>query len=227
MIIPSKPCSFRRYCALIASSSSQARFFINEKLSGLHMPGKAIDIGGTKNSSYHALLRTDAELTTLNISSEHGGGADIIADCNVPLPIENEYFDSLLSVTVLEHVKNDVQAMREALRILKPGGKFHILVPFLFREHGCPQDFHRHTTQWWQEFFLELGLRDEQFTVEPLVWDEFASGASFFEGSFRWLRPFIRTFFCLPGLLAETFNLRKSRAFIDTHALAIYISGRK
>jgi SAM-dependent methyltransferase len=200
---------------------------MHEKLSGLLLPGRVIDIGGTKNSSYRALLRTESGLVTLNISAEHGGGADILADCNKALPIEDNSFDSLLSVTTLEHIKNDELAVREALRILKPGGRFHILTPFLYREHGSPHDFHRHTPQWWNALFLELGLRDEQFTVEPLVWDEFVSGAALFEGSFRFLRTFVRALFCFPGLLAGLMGMRNNRTFIDTHALGIYISGVK
>ena len=227
MIVPSQPCTFRRYCALVVSPLSQCRFFMHEKLFGLVLPGEAIDVGGTKKSSYRALLRTERGLTTLNISAEHGGGADIQADLNKPLPIKDDRFDSLVTANTLEHIKNDELAVCEALRILKPGGHFHFLVPFLYREHGCPHDWHRHTGQWWNDFFLGFGLRDDQFTVEPLVWDEFASGAALFEESFHFLRPLARALFCLPGLLTGILGMRKKRSFIDMHAIGIYISGRK
>ncbi|MFO7980313.1 MAG: bifunctional hydroxymethylpyrimidine kinase/phosphomethylpyrimidine kinase [Candidatus Aminicenantes bacterium] len=48
------------------------------------------------------------------------------------IPFPNEKFDTVLMSTVLSYVKNDQKAVREAYRILKPGG--HVVVSFLPRE---------------------------------------------------------------------------------------------
>ncbi len=47
----------------------------------------------------------------------------------------NQKMDSLFALNVLEHIKNDVRALKNAYHLLNPGGTFTILVPchkFLF-----------------------------------------------------------------------------------------------
>ena len=58
------------------------------------------------------------------------------AEC---LPYSDETFDVLLSHEVLEHVSDDRAAVREAHRVLKPGGRMVVFVPnrlYPFETHG-------------------------------------------------------------------------------------------
>ncbi len=55
------------------------------------------------------------------------------------LPYPDGRFDLVLSHEVLEHVADDVLAVREMLRVLKPGGRIVIFVPnrgYPFETHG-------------------------------------------------------------------------------------------
>ena len=55
------------------------------------------------------------------------------------LPFPNEYFDVILLHEVLEHVANDRQAVCEAYRVAKAGGRVVIFVPnrlYPFETHG-------------------------------------------------------------------------------------------
>lgn len=55
------------------------------------------------------------------------------------LPYPHNYFDSILSSDVLEHVADDRQAAREMVRVLKPGGRIIVFVPnrwWPFETHG-------------------------------------------------------------------------------------------
>lgn len=55
------------------------------------------------------------------------------------LPYPDGTFDVILSHETLEHVGDDCQAAREALRVLKPGGRLVIFVPnrlYPFETHG-------------------------------------------------------------------------------------------
>ncbi|MGC8786948.1 MAG: methyltransferase domain-containing protein [Anaerolineae bacterium] len=55
------------------------------------------------------------------------------------LPFPEEYFDVVLLHEVLEHVTDDRQAVQEAYRVAKPGGRLVIFVPnrlYPFETHG-------------------------------------------------------------------------------------------
>lgn len=54
--------------------------------------------------------------------------ADIKADIQ-NLPFNNNYFDVIICNHVLEHVEDDIKAMKELLRVLKPGGFAILQVP--------------------------------------------------------------------------------------------------
>ena len=72
--------------------------------------------------------------------AQHGGGY-VTADLVSPLakvkmdvhaiPFPADTFDAVMCNHVLEHVKDDAQAMREILRVLKPGGWAILQVPFI------------------------------------------------------------------------------------------------
>ncbi|MBS1558661.1 MAG: class I SAM-dependent methyltransferase [Bacteroidetes bacterium] len=71
--------------------------------------------------------------------TQHGEGY-VTADIESPLakvkmdihqiPFEQNHFDVVLCNHVLEHVRDDIQAMREIHRVLKPGGWAILQVPF-------------------------------------------------------------------------------------------------
>ena len=55
------------------------------------------------------------------------------------LPFPDHSFDLILSHEVLEHVQSDIEAVREIVRVLKPGGRATIFVPnrwYPFETHG-------------------------------------------------------------------------------------------
>ena len=56
------------------------------------------------------------------------------------LPYPADYFDTILSHEVLEHVDDDRAATREMARVLKPGGRMVIFVP----NRGYPFETHGH-----------------------------------------------------------------------------------
>jgi ubiquinone/menaquinone biosynthesis C-methylase UbiE len=54
--------------------------------------------------------------------SLHNTKADIAADLNKPLPIESAVADTVVSLSVMEHLCEPQTMLNEAFRILKPGG---------------------------------------------------------------------------------------------------------
>jgi len=63
------------------------------------------------------------------------------------LPFDSESFDVVLCVEVLEHVENPVSFIREIVRVLCPGGRLILTIPFSARRHHIPNDYQRFTRE--------------------------------------------------------------------------------
>jgi SAM-dependent methyltransferase len=58
------------------------------------------------------------------------------------LPFLSNSFDAVLSLAVLEHVRQPFECAREICRVLKPGGTLLCVVPFLSPLHGYPNHYY-------------------------------------------------------------------------------------
>ena len=105
----------------------------------------------------------------------------MLHDANTPLPIADAAYDTIISFNTLEHVRRDEFALSELVRILKPGGHLHIVVPFLYRVHASPSDYHRHTAFWWEAALEDLGIPPDKSRIEPIMWGRLTSAFSFLE----------------------------------------------
>ena len=140
------------------------------------------------------------------------------------IPVEDACFDTVLSIAVLEHVRNPIAVVAEYLRVLRPGGYVVATVPFLQPEHKIPTDFQRWTRDGLEVLFRDAGFRDEEirpaFTVyHTLHWILYEATTLK-----RGLRAKIIRYLLLPplGHLAKT-SKRKS----DVLASAFHVIARK
>lgn len=69
---------------------------------------------------------------------------DLIGDA-MNLPIKTASIDVCLNFTSLEHYPEPGKAFQEFARVLKPGGRLFLYVPFVQPEHQIPYDFFRYT----------------------------------------------------------------------------------
>ncbi len=61
------------------------------------------------------------------------------------LPFKDSSFDAVISLSVLEHVKDPFLCAKEISRVLKPGGELICSVPFLQPFHGYPHHYYNMT----------------------------------------------------------------------------------
>jgi SAM-dependent methyltransferase len=83
---------------------------------------------------------------------------DAFADAS-HLPIVDASVDTVLLVDVLEHVLEPDTALAEAARVIKPGGKVLITMPFSYPMHDQPHDFQRWTVHGWKHRLRRAGLK--------------------------------------------------------------------
>lgn len=91
-------------------------------------------------------------------SSLHDTKADIIADLNKPLPIEDEMADNIVSLSVLEHLCEPQMMLNESFRILKPRGGVILMVPWQWPVHEAPHDYFRYTPYGLKYLFEKAGF---------------------------------------------------------------------
>ena len=60
-----------------------------------------------------------------------------------PWPLEDASFDAVLCTQVLEHDSSPEHTLTEIRRVLGPGGRAVITVPFAYNEHAMPHDYRR------------------------------------------------------------------------------------
>ena len=112
-----------------------------------HATGRLLDLGCGNVPLYVAYKRFVQQVTCVDwASSAHSGDfLDVEADLTEPLPFEDAAFDTLILSDVLEHIPKPEPLWQEMHRVLAPGGKLLMNVPFYYCLHEQPHDFFRYT----------------------------------------------------------------------------------
>jgi SAM-dependent methyltransferase len=177
-ILPPRTRTWSRYLGLRRSRFSLLRSLQYEAIQGLSLSGLTLDVGGGARNSYWHLLRVNGSILSTNIS--WNVSPSVLCDLNRGLPFADATFDNVLSLNTFEHVYQDDTAITESLRVLRPGGQFHFIVPLIYQIHGSPSDFHRHTPDWWVRVLEKSGIGSTRFWMDSLVWDRVSTAMSFF-----------------------------------------------
>ena len=126
--------------------------------------------------------------------SYHDTNADIAADLNKPLPIESAVADTVVSLSVMEHLCEPQMMLNEAFRILKPGGAMVLQVPWQWWIHEAPYDFFRYTPYALEYMFEKAGFADVAVVPQSGFFTTWILKANYFSTRFirgpnvlRWL----------------------------------------
>jgi len=134
-----------------------------------------------------------------HVGLPHIGTVDIIGDA-MQLPLQDASVDTMFSSGVFEHINNPELAMKEALRVLKPGGMIYADIPFIRGYHAEPVDYQRYTYSGIETVFarngfnlVEKGVCDGPFTAAVLGALDILKiiptreGSGFFRWAFSWI----------------------------------------
>lgn len=111
------------------------------------LEGAVLDVGCGRKP-YRQLATAATAYVGVDVDTaatrEHGD-VDVFYDGRT-LPVTDASFDGVLCSQVLEHVFTPEEFLREIARVLRPGGRLVLTVPFAWDEHEQPYDFARYSS---------------------------------------------------------------------------------
>lgn len=114
-----------------------------------HLNGVLLDCGAGRRPSYFPNV-VNFEIADYDTTDVRGVGE--------VLPFVDNAFDAVLSIAVLEHVKDPFLCASEIMRVLKPGGDLLAAVPLLQPVHGYPNHYYNMTASGLENLFEPLDI---------------------------------------------------------------------
>lgn len=106
-------------------------------------------------------------------ASLHGNSAVDIASNAYELPFRDGAFDVVLCSSVLEHLEEPEVGLREAARVLAPGGQAVYVTPFIWHIHEEPRDFYRYSRYGLEHLFAKAGFEHIEVRALSGFWVTF------------------------------------------------------
>lgn len=136
------------------------QLFFEEKLREIAEADSVLDVGGgerfQKDLARHRELFRHSDYKTLDVELRYR--PDIQASIyQIPLPPSS--VGAIICKSVLEHLERPEEGVREMHRILKPGGKILVSVPFIYPYHArvdVYKDFYRFSEDALRYLFREF-----------------------------------------------------------------------
>lgn len=149
-----------------------------ERLANLNLSGRVLDYGGGSRTNYSKMIdgwtRPGTGFVYESVNIDPDTQPTFLIKPGDAIPVEAGVYDSVLALNTFEHIYDLAQTLDDVWRVLKPGGSLIIIVPFIFRVHGHPNDFSRHTPSYWTRKLNETGFGSVE--IECLSWGPFSTG---------------------------------------------------
>ncbi len=186
--------------------------------------GEILDVGGSRRSGYHQLIKGDNKFYVINI--DESCEPDEFVDIEKDFPFESNRFDNAICFNVIEHVFEFENVFRETLRCVKPGGKLLIAAPFMHHVHGSPDDFLRYTDSSYRRLAEKYNCEILQIT--PLGYGFFSLGFQCAGGAIP-TKTLQAAFKFIAVTLDKTFNKmsRKYRTLTERLPLGYFVEFKK
>ena len=88
----------------------------------------------------------------------HNSKADIVSNLNEKIELDDETADTIISLSVMEHLCEPQIFLHESYRILKTGGIMILQVPWQWHVHEAPHDYFRYTPYGLKYMFEKAGF---------------------------------------------------------------------
>jgi len=143
--------------------------------------GRLLDVGCGERPYEHLFapyvteyVGIEHEATFAQTNASHGEKQPDLFYDGVRLPFEDESFDTVLNVQVLEHTPHPGLLVKEMGRVLRPGGVLLLSAPFQFRLHEEPHDYFRYSPHGLRTLCEAGGLEIVETLSQGSLWSVLA-----------------------------------------------------
>lgn len=198
-----------------------------------HFKGHVYDLGCGKMPYKSWLLGFVDKYTGVDWSdSKHNVSPDIFANLNDKLPIDDESADSIISLSVMEHLCEPQIFLNESFRILKKGGSMVLQVPFMWHVHEAPYDYYRYTKFGLKYLFEKAGFGEVEVIAQSGFWSMFVLKFNYFSVKFirgpYIVRVFLKMFLFPIWLLGQkSAPILDKLIYSETETIGYYVVGKK
>jgi SAM-dependent methyltransferase len=162
---------FRSLLKWIWQGKTLTRAMLNTRLAAEpELTGLVLDLGGGGEPSYKRLLAISGRFVNMDRIEE--AMPTVVGDLESTYPFATGCADTVILFNTLEHVYDHQHVVDEMHRVLKPGGRALIYVPFIFPVHVhqtekfLVDDYYRYTRSALDKIFTKAGFA--KIDIEPM-----------------------------------------------------------
>ncbi len=122
-------------------------------------------------SHYGQVKGLDIDQRPVQMARQRGYDVDRF-DVTEPMPFDNDSFDAVTALDVIEHNQDDMAILHDSYRILKPGGHLVITVPAFMWLWSHNDDLNAHVRRY-SAGELQTKLRQAGFFVQRITYNNF------------------------------------------------------
>lgn len=115
-----------------------------------------LEVGSKAYGAFTTDFRKTYPGEYVGVDLAEGEGVDAVVDLSRTLgSLPESHFDLVICCSVLEHVDQPYAMADNLVRLLRPGGRIYISVPWTWRYHAYPDDYWRFSWRGIQTLFPE------------------------------------------------------------------------
>lgn len=100
----------------------------------------------------------------VGLDMAEGKGVDVVCDLSKSA-FKEGHFALAICCSVLEHVEDPWAVAGNITKLLRPGGKLYVSVPWVWRYHAYPGDYWRFSWQGIQKLFPEIQWEEPEYST--------------------------------------------------------------
>lgn len=129
--------------------------------------GRLVDLGcGEAPYKDYFLQYVDSYTGVDWTKTLHNSKADIVSNLNEKIDLQDKFADTIISLSVMEHLCEPQVFLNESFRILKNDGVMILQVPWQWWIHEAPYDYFRYTPYGLKYLFEKAGFKNIEIEAQ-------------------------------------------------------------